>query len=219
MAVNKIQATNSWHAGYRVWLTEEQALENAQLVANHLGDTWSPTAISALCGNMRAESSLNPDMYEFGYEWEEDRGYGLVQWTPRSKYWDWAVARALQPREGDSQLSRIDYEVDNDIQWIANGHAKRYGLEDKYDFSFEYFRNNDEVGLWDMVEAFMWNYEGPRYDAGQASLPSRIQFAELVATTIDFDNPVIPDEPDKLPYYITNRHSTNMRRMGVRGRR
>src|SRR5699024_525756 len=104
-----ITISNTWVGEYRQWLTEEQSLQNAQLVANHFGTSWSPEAISALCGNMRVESSVNPDMYEFGYDWEDDRGYGLVQWTPRSKYWDWATASGLEPRNGNSQLARIDY--------------------------------------------------------------------------------------------------------------
>ena len=127
----------SWNEGYQVWLTEAQSLENAQLIANHFsGSDWSKEAVSALAGNMRHESSINPNMYEYGKDWADDWGFGLVQWTPRSKYWNWAVARNLPPREGDSQLARIDYEVDNNIQWVANGHANRYGYSDKYDFSF-----------------------------------------------------------------------------------
>lgn len=209
--------STTWHDGYREILTEQQSLENAQLVADHFGDSWTPQAISALCGNMRAESYINPDMYEFGYEWEEDRGYGLVQWTPRSKYWDWATGEGLPPRQGESQLARIDYEVENDIQWIANGHARRYGKEDKYDFSFLEFREGDYF-IWDLTEAFMWNYEGPNYENGLSSLPNRIMFAELCLTTLDFSGkPPTPDRP-KTPYFITNRHNTNMRRMGTRGR-
>ena len=101
-------------------LTHSESLNNAQLVANHFGGSdWSPESISALCGNMRHESTINPDLSEMGYSWGSDRGYGLVQWTPRSKYWNWAVANGLNPRDGDSQLARIDYEVNNNIQWIA----------------------------------------------------------------------------------------------------
>jgi len=210
----------TWHDGYQVWLSESQSLENAQKVADHLGDTWSPLAISALCGNMRHESSINPDMYEYGYDWEDDRGYGLVQWTPRSKYWNWAVSNNLPPRDGDSQLERIDYEVDNDIQWIANGHAKRYGREDKYDFSFATFRTTDSYTVGQLTEAFMWNYEGPNYEAGQDSLSGRISFAELAYNILDFsgDGPDPDPDPSIFKAYL-NRHSTNMRRMGVRGGR
>lgn len=178
----------AWIDDYQVWLTEEQSLSNAQLVANHFkGTDWTQEAISALLGNMRHESSINPNMYEYGYEWEEDRGFGLVQWTPRSKYWEWAVARSLPPREGNSQLARINYEVDNNIQWIANGHALRYGLSDKYDFSFADFRTNAQgLTVEALTEAFMWNYEGPAYEAGIGSLPGRQQFAGVALSTLDW---------------------------------
>lgn len=170
------------------WLSEAESLNNAQLVVNHFsGSDWTKEALSALLGNMRHESSINPNLYEFGYDWNEDRGFGLVQWTPRSKYWDWAVANGLPPRNGDSQLARLDYEVDNNIQWIANGHALRYGLEDKYDFSFADFRTNTHgLAVESLTEAFMWNYEGPLYSAGEASLAGRIAFARKCLAELDF---------------------------------
>ena len=179
----------SWLSPYQVWLTEEQSLSNAQLVVNHFVDTdWTREALAAMIGNMRHESSINPNMYEYGYDWADDRGYGLVQWTPRSKYWDWAVATNLVPEDGDSQLARIDYEVDNNIQWIANGHALRYGLSDKYDFSFADFRTNAHgLTVEALTEAFMWNYEGPAYEAGTTSLPGRQQFAGVALSALDWD--------------------------------
>lgn len=177
-----------WYDDFRVWLTQQQSLENGQLVVNHfVGSDWTQQSLSALLGNMRHESSINPNMYEYGYEWSEDRGYGLVQWTPRSKYWDWAVANNLTPENGESQLARIDYEIENGLQWIANGHSVRYGLESKYDFSFESFRTNSvNLSIAELVEAFMWNYEGPNHQAGTDSLQERIDFALLVNETLDF---------------------------------
>ena len=178
----------AWNEGYQVWLSESQSLENAQLIANHFkGSDWTKESISALAGNMRHESSINPNMYEYGKDWADDWGFGLVQWTPRSKYWNWAEANGLPPREGDSQLARIDYEVDNNIQWVANGHANRYGYSDKYDFSFAAFRTNAQsLSVEQLTEAFMWNYEGPAYSAGTGSLSERQAFARLAFNTIDF---------------------------------
>ena len=170
----------AWNEGYQVWLSESQSLENAQLIANHFkGSDWTKESISALVGNMRHESSVNPNMYEFGYDWADDRGFGLVQWTPRSKYWDWAVARNLPPREGDSQLARLDYEVDNNIQWIAVDRVEG--------FTFEEFRTNARGWSVDkLTEAFTWGYERPLESAGVASLPERKAFARKVFNTIDF---------------------------------
>lgn len=178
----------AWISGYQNWLSESEALNNAQMVVSHfIGTDWTKGSLSALCGNMRHESSLNPDMYEFGYDWDANRGYGLVQWTPRSKYWDWAVDRSFNPRSGDAQLERIDYEVEQNIQWIPNGHALRYGESDKYDMSFAEFRANTfNYSVQSLTEAFMWNYEGPAYSAGLGSLSDRQAFAVKCYQTLDW---------------------------------
>ena len=196
-----------WVNEYQTWLTEAQSLQNAQMVVNFLsGKDWSKEAIAALIGNMRHESSINPNMYEYGYEWIDDRGFGLVQWTPRSKFWDWGVSQGYSEEElrsGDSQLARIDYEVDNNIQYIPNGHSARYGYESKYDFSFADFRKNTQgLTVDQLTEAFMWNYEGPAYSAGTGSLGERQAFANRAFNELDWsgtgdggENPEEPEEP------------------------
>ena len=180
--------TLTWTDTPDAWLSSSQQIENAQLVANHFqGTDWTREAISALCGNMAHESSLNPNVWEYGYGHSLDRGYGLVQWTPASKYIDWANARGLQYDKGDSQLARIDYEVDQNIQWIADGLQRRYGAGDKYDFSFADFRQNTGgYSASELTEAFMWNYEGPAYSAGLDSLSGRQAFAERCMTELDW---------------------------------
>jgi hypothetical protein len=169
----------TWISDYQRWLSEEESLQNAQLVANHLKSTWSRKSIAALCGNMRHESSINPDMYEYGYDWSADRGYGLVQWTPRSKYWDWATSQGLDQRNGDSQLSRIDYEVEKNIQWIPKASIGY--------MTFKQFRSNS--GNWSidyLTEAFMWGYERPATSAGNASLAERQAFAHRCYNELDW---------------------------------
>lgn len=170
----------AWIGDYQQWLTEAESLNNAQMVVNHfVGSDWTKEALAAICGNMRHESSINPNMYEYGYAWEDNRGYGLVQWTPRSKYWDWAVAAGLDPAMGDSQLARIDYEVDNNIQWIPRSD---YG-----NMTFAQFRQN--AGGWSveyLTEAFTWSYERPNQAAGENSMPDRKAFALKAFTELDF---------------------------------
>ena len=180
-----------WVNEYQTWLTESQSLQNGQMVVNFLsGKDWSKEAIAALIGNMRHESSINPNMYEYGYSWGADRGFGLVQWTPRSKFWNWGLGKGYsetQLRSGDSQLARIDYEVDNNIQYIPNGHSARYGEATKYNFSFADFRRNTQgLTVNQLTEAFMWNYEGPAYSAGLNSLSERQAFANRAFNELDW---------------------------------
>ena len=167
----------AWISEYQRWLSESESLQNAQLVANHLiPQGWTKESVSALCGNMRHESSINPDMYEFNYAWGDDRGYGLVQWTPRSKYWDWAESRNLPPRNGDSQLARIDYEVEQNIQWISTPN---------YPETYAEFRASTKSMDY-LVPAFTWNYERPNAESGQQSMPDRIAFAKRCLNELDF---------------------------------
>jgi murein DD-endopeptidase MepM/ murein hydrolase activator NlpD len=176
-----------WISTSDKWLTESQSLNNAQLVAEHFGASWHPNSICALCGNMRHESSLNPNIWEYGYGHSLSRGYGLVQWTPASKYINWANGQGLPPYNGDSQLARMDYEIEQNIQWIPNGLQARYGKGSKYNFSFADFRSNKgNYSVSQLTEAFMWNYEGPAYSAGINSLADRQAFANKCASTLDF---------------------------------
>lgn len=173
-------STLTWIHPTDTFLTTAQKLNNAQIVANHFAGTdWTKESIAALCGNMSTESSLNPDMHELGYNDSPTRGYGLVQWTPMTKYTDWATASGLPWDSGDSQLARIDYEVNNNIQWIARS--------DFGNMSFSQFRANS--GGWSvdyLTEAFMRCYERPNWDAGTSSLPNRQAFANQCMSSLDW---------------------------------
>lgn len=195
----------AWITEYQRWLSETESMNNAQEVLYHFHNTdWVKASVAAMCGNMRHESSINPDMSEYGYSWEQDRGFGLVQWTPRSKYWDWAVANSLPPRVGNSQLARIDYEVANNIQWYSTT---------AYPMTFSQFRTNS--GNWSvdyLTEAFIWNYERPNRQAGEDSTASRQAFASRVMNELEFEGGTIVIPPKPKVAFLIARHNTNMRR-------
>lgn len=174
----------TWHNGFQVMLTESQQLDNAQQVANRLKKKgWTKESICAICGNMHHESFLNPNMYELGWSESADRGFGLVQWTPRSKFVNWAIARGYsekQYRSGDAQMDRID--------WEASGNGGQWYGTPNYPISFSAFRKNTKNKSIDwLTQAFIWNYERPLQSAGISSTPERIRFAKLCAEKLDFD--------------------------------
>jgi murein DD-endopeptidase MepM/ murein hydrolase activator NlpD len=160
------------------YLNNSQKLNNAQLVANHFIATgWTPNAISALCGNMSGESTLNPNLYEQGYNHSLSRGYGLVQWTPATKLMDWCNANGLTWSDGDAQLSRIDYEQLNKIQWISKS---------SYNYmTFNQFTQSTQSVDY-LTEVFIWSYERPSSYYGNLSLPKRKDFANTCFTTLDW---------------------------------
>ena len=66
---------------------------------------------------MESESGITPDIWESGQVGNMNVGYGLVQWTPASKYISWAQNQGLSYPDIYSQLKRIQWEVDNAQQW------------------------------------------------------------------------------------------------------
>ena len=192
----------AWIGTVDAWLSESESLQNAQMVANICATWgWSKNAICGLCGNMRHESSLNPNVWEYGYNHSTARGYGLVQWTPATKVIDWCNANGLTYTDGDAQMARINYEKENGIQWIATS---------AYPMSFDEF-SVSTAPIADLTWAFARNYERPLESALQDSIAARIAFAELCATTLTFEGgsggttiqplrPVYPETPITSPF-------------------
>lgn len=171
------------------YLNEAQKMYNAQLVANHFiaSGGWTVNAICGLLGNMSGESTLNPNLYEQGYNHSLSRGYGLVQWTPATKLMDWCNGQGLDWSNGDSQLSRIDYEQQNGIQWISKS-AYNY-------MTFNQFTQST-LDVDYLTEVFIWSYERPSSYYGNKSLPGRKAFAEKCFTELDWTGAGTPSNND-----------------------
>lgn len=107
---------------------------------------WTEQSIAGMLGNMQTESGIIPDIDEAG----GGGGYGLVQWTPKSKLVDWANANGLDYRTLETQCKRIQYEVENEIQWIPTS---------GWPFSFKEFTKKTDIAL--CAWAFIKNYERP----------------------------------------------------------
>ena len=113
-----------WTAGYDGALTEAQRQNNAGRIAAFFGPSkmnWSLAAIAGMLGNMEYESFLNPAQWQIGYSPEywppAGVGYGLVQWTPWTKFSDWGGANWRT--DHDLQLYKIRDEFLNGQQWIV----------------------------------------------------------------------------------------------------
>ena len=78
---------------------------------------WTKESVAALLGNMQSESGIIADRWESDIIGNLRGGYGLVQWTPASKYIDWATANGLIYQEVISQCKRLEWEVQNEQQF------------------------------------------------------------------------------------------------------
>lgn len=100
-------------------LTQAQMENNATIICNLLiRQGWSTTAIAALLGNMQAESSINPGVWENYDSSDPNNGFGLVQWTPSTNYTNWATSQGYAIDDGDGQMVWILTETVNSGQWI-----------------------------------------------------------------------------------------------------
>lgn len=109
----------STHFG-NYYLTLSEMHDNVDYIAGFLlSQGWTVESISAMLGNMQSESTINGGIWENLDYGNLSGGYGLVQWTPATKYINWMTQSGL-PDNLDSQLIRLDYEIQNNLQWIPS---------------------------------------------------------------------------------------------------
>lgn len=135
------------------FLSESEMQENAKYIYAKLSKNgWTLNAIAGMLGNMETESTINPGIWQNLDSGNTSLGYGLVQWTPATKYIDWCNDKGIEPSHMDSALARIEYEVKTPgLQWIATS---------SYNFSFEDFKKSTLSPEY-LADAFLKNYERP----------------------------------------------------------
>lgn len=141
------------------WITKNQPLTDAEMQNNAyvfasymLGHGWTLESICGMLGNIQSESRINPGAWQ-GYvdpfpTPADNVGYGLTQWTPYTKYTDWA---GTDYASGNKQCDRIIYERDNKIQFYPTT---------AYPMSFaEFSQSTRDSGY--LAQVFLYNYERP----------------------------------------------------------
>lgn len=129
-------------------LSQAQMEINATYIYNYLtAEGWTVNAIAGILGNMQNESAINPGRWE-GNNVGTGPGYGLVQWTPYTKYTNWSGIVGDYSTM-DNNLRRIIYELNNNIQYYATS---------DYPETFRQFTQSTQTPYY-LACAFAWNYE------------------------------------------------------------
>ena len=137
------------------YLTRGEMEGNARYIwAFFLSRGWTAEAVAAMLGNMETESTINPAIYENLDANSTTNGFGLVQWTPNTKYKTWADANGYGNNYAniDGQLARILWEVANGEQWIP--------LPDYASMTFKEFSTSKLFPEY-LAEIFLRCYERP----------------------------------------------------------
>lgn len=141
-------ASYNWIYGNR-YLDETEMQNNAYIFYSIMSFRgWTLNAISGTLGNIEAESTINPGVWQNLSE-NPSLGFGLVQWTPSTNYTDWANANGYAIDDGDYQCKWIDENSASSGQWIQTG---------AYPISFEDFKVSGEAPEY-LASAFLKNFE------------------------------------------------------------
>lgn len=134
------------------YLTKSQMKVNAQYILNYLRSRgWTKNAVCGMLGNMETESTINPGIWQSLKSGNTSGGFGLVQWTPATKYINWANSNGLTVANMDSELKRIIYEVEHGEQFYATS---------TYNMTFKQFTQSTQSAYY-LACAFLHNYERP----------------------------------------------------------
>lgn len=163
------------------YLNMAEMTENAEYILSYLtGAGWTKQAICGMLGNMQTESTINPSIWQSLRSGNRSGGYGLVQWTPASKYLDWCANRGIPYPSMNSNLARIVWEVENNQQWIHSSMS-----------FYEFTQSTDSP--YDLGLLFLKHYERPR----EPNQPIRGTQAEQWYSILVGGSPIDPDDPNE----------------------
>lgn len=143
-----------WVSGNR-YLSDPEQDNNALCVYGWLKTRsayeWSDNAIAAVCGNFAQESGVNPGIWQNLNEGATNLGYGLGQWTPMTKLMNWADAKGLNWREGNTQLQMLD---EDEAQWHSQAGHPSHPTNPPFSFT-EFKKSMEPVAT---LTRYFWVY-------------------------------------------------------------
>lgn len=143
-------AVNEWIKGNR-YLSTGEMQNNAQIIFSTLtGIGWTKNAVAGMLGNMQAESTINPGIWQ-NLTPNPALGWGLVQWTPSTNFTNWAAANGYANDDGDAQLKWIDGVTVSVGQWIPTT---------QYPETFAEFKASTQTPEY-LADCFLKNFERP----------------------------------------------------------
>lgn len=138
-------------------LSPEEMHVNALYFARLLTDAgWTFNAIAGMLGNAQSESRINPGAWQDYTEqnWDaDDKGYGLVQWTPARDFLAWCTERGLNKELPDTALKRFDWEAENGKQYFS---TTAYPQPSTF---YNFMRSTLDPNY--LARAWLYNYERP----------------------------------------------------------
>lgn len=133
------------------YLTNNQMENNAYIFYSVMYNYgYDLKSICAMLGNISVESGVNPGLWQSRKQGDMSVGFGLVQWTPASKYHTWAKSNNYDPSDGNGQCVWLDKMTEKN-QWIKTS---------AYPLTWKQFKENSKRKSIDyLTKAFLKNFE------------------------------------------------------------
>lgn len=171
------------------YLSESEMQTNAIYITKHfLEKGWTLNAIAGMLGNMQRESTINAGIWQNLDSGNISLGFGLVQWTPATKLIEWCNDYGLDYTTMDAQLRRIQYELDNGLQWIST---------DSYPMSFKTFTTSTDSPE-TLASVFLFNYERAGVSAEAERRTNARKWYDFLSQ-YDLEVDTNPDDADRPP--------------------
>lgn len=165
-----LQDLTGEYYGGDVRLKSSEQLKNGGCIVNYFKNisklNWSNNAIIAMLCNMSAESTVNPQRNQVN-----GSGYGLTQWTPKSKLQKRAKLLGYSANYNTmyAQCCVIDAERQN-----KGGQFGQWQIRNNnYNLSFEEFATSNAPVRY-LVGCFLCSYEGAS-DRSESAIDSRYE--------------------------------------------
>ena len=153
-------------------MTEQEKENNVMEFYGFFGGRglYTLECISAMLGNIEAESKINPGDKEDNRPPDEQVGWGLVQWTPANKIIFWTGIHGWEWHDGTAQCECLAEDMENPTgEWLDSADYP------EFDYTQEEFRSMTDVTL--ATQCFCWQYLRPLKSEGDRSMPFRLQQA------------------------------------------
>ena len=181
-----------WIFGNR-YLGEEEQRNNAYVFySNMFFRGFTINAVAGLLGNIEAESTINPAIWQDLREGNISGGYGLVQWTPSTNYTNWANAHGYDITDGNYQCEWLDTQTTVSGQWIPTT---------LYPLSWEEFCISTDTPE-ELASAFLKNFERAGVEVEQERRENARKWYAYLQTLSPY--PIHPNDrkKKKMPLYF-----------------
>lgn len=186
----------TWVGGNRYLSLSEMQINAWYIKDKMLPLGWTINSVCGMLGNMHIESTINPSIWQ-NLSVNPNLGFGLVQWTPAIDYINWCNSVGRDYEHMDTNLYRINFELENGLQYYPTT---------IYPMTFQEFKESlDSPSL--LADVFLKNYERP----SNQNQPIRGVHANYWYEYLTGDNPPEPPYPIvtsksmSLIYYLRRR--------------